>query len=145
MYIHHEMEILVADGQKYLLLRNKGNFRQPKLVVEARGEQVNRPTKEQGTDEPGRIASGRSGIRSSTEPTDFHQLQEDQFASDIADMLDNLVRGGNLDRLIVVAPPKTLAELRKHYSQLVVDLLVAEIDKDLTKHPVEEIARILSA
>jgi len=145
MYIQHEIVILVADGRKFLLLRNKGDFRNPKLVVEASGEQNNPVTRGQGTDQPGRIASGKDGIRSSMEPTDFHQLQEDQFAAEIAGMLDNLARCGDLERLIVVAPPRTLAEMRKHYSQPVVDRLVAEIDKDLTKHPVEEIARTLSA
>jgi protein required for attachment to host cells len=42
-----------------------------------------------------------------------------------------------------VAPPHTLAVLRRHYDRTVKQRLIAEIDKDLTKHPVEEITRLV--
>ena len=51
---------------------------------------------------------------------------------------------GDFDESIVVAPPRTPAELRKHYDKAVSGRLVAEIDKDLIRHPVNEIAAILS-
>jgi protein required for attachment to host cells len=44
---------------------------------------------------------------------------------------------------VIVAPPRTLAELRRHYSREVSARIVAEIDKDLTGHPVDEIAAII--
>ena len=144
MYIHNKALILVADGRKFLLLRNHGDFKKPKLVVEASGEQENPPTREQGTDQPGRVSSGRNGVRSAMEPTDFHQIEENRFAADVAEILSGWSRSGDMEKLIVVAPPRTLAELRKHYTKEVSDSLVAEIDKDLTKHPVNEIVRILS-
>ena len=52
---------------------------------------------------------------------------------------------GDYEKLIVVAPPKTLGELRKHYHKEVANRLVAEIPKDLTGHPVAEIEKIISA
>lgn len=144
MFVHHKALVLVADGHKFLLLRNRGNFQAPELVVEASGEMDNPPTHEQGTDQPGRRAASRDGVRSAMETTDFHQLEEDRFASDIAGLLEGWTRTGDMEKLIVVAPPHMLAELRRHYSQAVIDCLVAEIDKDLTKHPVKEITRILA-
>jgi protein required for attachment to host cells len=45
--------------------------------------------------------------------------------------------------LIVVAPPRTLGLLRKHYHKAVKEKIVAEIGKDLVKHPVAEIERII--
>jgi len=33
--------------------------------------------------------------------------------------------------------------LRRHYDRSVKERLVAEIDKDLTKHPIEEITRLV--
>ena len=44
-------------------------------------------------------------------------------------------------RLVVVAPPRTLAELRRAFHAEVKSRIVAEIDKDLTKEPIYEIER----
>jgi protein required for attachment to host cells len=44
---------------------------------------------------------------------------------------------------VIVAPPRTLAELRRHYSREVSARIVAEIGKDLTGYPVDEIAAII--
>ena len=45
--------------------------------------------------------------------------------------------------LIVVAPPKTLAELRNAFHPDVKAYIVAEINKDLTRHPLGEIEKQL--
>jgi protein required for attachment to host cells len=47
--------------------------------------------------------------------------------------------------IIVAAPPRTLAELRSHFSDAVKQRILAEVNKDLTKHPVYEIERHLVA
>lgn len=52
-------------------------------------------------------------------------------------------RSGDYRALIVVAPPRTLAVLRKRFGRAVRERIVAEIGKDLTNHPVSEIAAIL--
>jgi protein required for attachment to host cells len=44
-----------------------------------------------------------------------------------------------------VAPPRTLADLRHALHADVKALIVGEIDKDLTKHPVWEIERHILA
>ena len=46
--------------------------------------------------------------------------------------------------LIVVAPPRTLGELRKLYHKEVEKRLIGEIAKDLTGRPIAEIGKILS-
>jgi protein required for attachment to host cells len=43
-----------------------------------------------------------------------------------------------------VAPPPTLAALRKQLDGKTQQRVVAEVGKDLTKHPVPEIARLLT-
>jgi len=43
--------------------------------------------------------------------------------------------------LVIAAPPKTLADLRRWVPPEVKAKIVAEIDKDLTKHPVRDIER----
>jgi protein required for attachment to host cells len=144
MNIPHNALILVADGQKYLLLRNTGNFRQPVLTVEASHEHPGQATHDQGSDQPGRAFASSGTIRGSVAQTDFHQLEEDEFAAQAAAVLSQRAGAGDFEELIVVAPPRTLAELRKNYDKAVTSRLIAEIDKDLTKHPVDEITAILS-
>ena len=144
MNIDHNTLILVADGQKYLFLRNEGDFQRPALKVDASGEHLGHPTHELGSDQPGRAFASSGTMRSAIEQTDFHQIEKDQFAAHTAALLSKRAHAGEFEQLIVVAPPRTLAELRKHYDTAVSSRLVKEIDKDLTKHPVKEIADILS-
>lgn len=143
MNIRHNALVLVTDGKKYLLLRNSGNFRSVVLAYEGGGEKENPATHEQGTDAPGRAFSSTGSVRSAIEQTDWHQIEEDRFAAQIAQEIGVLADGGDFEELIVVAPSKTLATLRKSFGQPVISRLVAEIPKDLTKHPVDEIAKLL--
>jgi protein required for attachment to host cells len=143
MLIPHDTLILLADGQKFVLLRNAGSFGKPVLVYEGGGEKENPSTQAQGTDQPGRIA-GYAGARSAMEQTDFHQLEEDRFAGDVADLLERLAGAGDFEKLIVVAPPRTMANLRTQFGREVSSRIIAEIAKDLTRHPVEEVAAIVS-
>ena len=138
MLIPHGALLLVADGKKFLLLRNGGDSRRPALVFEGGGEKENPSTKVQGTDRPGRFA-GYGGSRSAMEQTDFHQLEEDRFADDIAELLEKLAEAGDFERLIVVAPARTLAELRRCFGGTLRSRIVAEIDKDLTHVTIREL------
>lgn len=144
MPIPHDALVLVADGRKYLLLRNKGDAIHPDLHVEAHQTQNNPATRDQGSDAPGRAFSSVGSGRSAMEQTDFHQLEEDRFAADVADKLRALALAGDFEKLIVVAPPRTLGELRKRYHKEVQSRLAAEFDKDLTGHSIESIERLLN-
>jgi protein required for attachment to host cells len=143
MNIRHDALILVADGQKYLLLRNHGDFRQPDLKVEGGAERRGAPSREMGTDRPGRSFASMGTARSALAETDWQQQAEDRFAAEAVAALAECANGGDGD-IIVVAPPRALAELRRHYPAAVKGRLAAEIDKDLTGHRVEDIAAILS-
>jgi len=54
-----------------------------------------------------------------------------------------MVRTNKAKALIVVAPPRTLAELRNTFHSDVKACVVAEINKALTRHPVGEIEKHL--
>ncbi len=137
--------ILVGDGRKALFLRNTGNSKRPDLRVEQVFQDEYRPhTAELGADRPGRVLDHASGRRSAVDQTDWHELAEHAFAREIAAKLESGVGTGAIERLILVVPPKTLAELRNCLSDRVRERIVKEIVKDLTKHPVAEIERILA-
>lgn len=138
--IPHDAVIFVGDGRKALFLRNDGDAKFPNLKTERVFAEENPPTHEQGTDRPGRGAeSSGTHRRSSVEQTDWHHLEEHRFTERVASALEALVRSRNVPALVVVAPPRTLADLRRDFHADVRKLIVAEVGKDLTKHPVAEI------
>ncbi len=143
MLIPHNSVVLVADGRKMLFLRNEGDNEFPNLIVESAQEQDNPATRDQATDAAGGASSTQGAARSSFEPTDFHQIEEDRFAAQAADLLKRRALANDFDSLIVVAPPRTLGELRKHYHKEVSNRLAGEIDKDLTGHPIPDIEKAL--
>ena len=145
MQVPHNSFVVVADGAKMLFFRNEGDAEFPKLEVERKREQEDRPDRVWKTDEPGRAFSSVSSGRSAYEETDFHQLEEDRFAAETAELLRKRALQNDFESLIIIAPPKTLGELRKHYHKEVEKRLTGEIAKDLTGHPVEEIEKIISA
>lgn len=145
MQVPHGGVVVVADGAKMLFFRNEGDADFPKLEVERKREQENLSDGEMKTDGPGRAANGAGIGTSSFEETDFHQLEEDRFAAETAELLKTRALRNDFESLIIVAPPKTLGELRKHYHKEVEKRLAGEIAKDLTGHPVEEIEKIISA
>jgi protein required for attachment to host cells len=143
MQLPHNAVVLVADGRKMLFLRNQGDDAFPNLIVEEAQEQDNPATRDQATDSTGRASSPQGEARSTVRPTDFHQIEEDRFAADAAEMLKKRALANDFETLIVVAPPGTLGELRKHYHKEVSSRLTAELGKDLTGRPIGEIETAL--
>lgn len=166
MQVPHNAFVMVADGRKLLFFRNEGDAANPNLQVEHAEERVNPANRDQTTDAAGgasstqtgagapRVAQGGSNhaqgggaqfapARGTFEETDFHQLEEDRFAAEAAEMLKKRALANAFEKLIIVAPPRTLGELRKHYHKEVESRLMAEIDKDLTGHPVDQIEQAL--
>ncbi|MBV5268641.1 MAG: host attachment protein [Afipia sp.] len=142
--IPHNALVFVGDGRKALFLRNEGDAKFPNLRTERVFEAENPPTREQGSDRPGRVSEAAlAGRKSAVESTDWHDIEEHRFARTVAAAMEQLVRASKAKALVVVAPPKTLAELRSAFHSDVKACIVAEINKDLTKHPVGEIEKHL--
>lgn len=144
--IPHDALVFVGDGQKALFLRNTGDEKFPTLKTERVFSDDNPPTHEQGTDRPGRaMESAGTHRHSSMESTDWHQIEKERFADRVAAALERLVRDQNTTKIVVVAPPQTLAELRHVFHADVKKRIIAEVNKDLTKHPVWEIEKHILA
>lgn len=166
MLVPHNSVVLVADGRKLLFLRNEGDADYPSLSVELAEERINPADQDHKTDKAGRASSTQSGpgapsiarngsnhakgggaqfapSRGTLGETDFHQMEEDRFAADAAELLKKRAFANEYESLIVIAPPKTLGELRKHYHKEVTQRLSGELAKDLTGHPIPEIEQAL--
>ena len=90
----------------------------------------NPPTREQGTDRPGRFDNAAAGP-STAEPTDWHRLEKERFAKDLAERLRLWALDDRFRSLVLVADPRTLGLLRAELHKTVVERLAGEIDKDL--------------
>ena len=146
MRIPHDSYVLVADGAKLLFFRNEGDADRLDLKVVAAEQQPDPKDGDIKTDQAGqKPGSPGMGGGSSAGETDFHQQAEDRFAAEAADRINRAALAGTFERLVIVAPPKTLGELRKHYHKQVESRIIAEIPKDLTSHPVNKIEAALLA
>ena len=166
MRVAHEALVLVTDGRKMLLLRNKGNPERIDLQLERKEIRENPKDIDQKTDAAGHSSSTQSGAgapvsaqggsmqargqgaqfapsRGTMGETDYHRLEEEKFAAEVAQLLNRKALSNAFEELVVVAPARTLGELRKHYHKEVDARLAAEIGKDLTSHPVPEIEEVL--
>jgi len=143
MLLPNNTLILVADGRKMLFLRNHGDESRIDLQLEVHQEQKNPATSDQGTDRPGRSFQSFGTRRSSMEQSDFHQIAEDRFAAEAATLLKERVLNHDFKALVIIAPPRTLGELRKHYHKEVESRILLEIHKDLTAFPIADIESAL--
>lgn len=132
--------IIVADGQKALFLENVSDTVDADLRVMRADEIANPPNGAQGSEAPGRLSGAAGAALGAVEPADWHQMAEDDFAAGIASLVNKWVAAGACSGLVLIAPPRSLGALRPELSGAAAKMLIAELPKDLTKHPVPEIA-----
>ncbi len=146
MRLIHGASVLVTDGRKALYLRNEGDGEFADLRLVEKWESPAPADRDLRTDAPGRVFSSRGGSarRSSYDEGNFHDQAEAEFAEQVADFV-NTRAPDDAPQLVLVAPPRTLGVLRRHFRRDVAERLVAEIPKDLVKHPIPEIERLLTA
>lgn len=137
--------VLVADGEKALFLENVGDAQDLHLQVVRKDEQENPSSTEQGTDRPGRKSDGPSGHRSAMDDTDWHELEKHRFAKSLADVLYKYAHKGRFDRIVVVAAPGVLGDLRGELHEEVQSRIIGEVPKTLTGHPIDEIEKLVKA
>ena len=141
--LKHGLWVVVADGEKALFLKNKGDAKFPDFEVIREMEQDNPATREQGTERPGRHSDGPSVHNSAYEETDWHRLSKERFADEIADLLYKFAHRGSFEEIVIIAPPPVLGEMRKQLHREVTSKVTAEIPKTLTNHTVFEIEELL--
>ncbi|AJE47227.1 host attachment protein [Celeribacter indicus] len=135
--------VLIADGEKALFLRNDLDAQTPDLNVVKIETQENPPDHEQGANRPGRMNDNGPGQKSAFADTDWHELAKERFAAEVAAILYKEAHKGRFERIVLVAPPATLGELRDHLHKEVADKVVAELPKTLTNHPLDKVEELL--
>lgn len=137
--------MFVGDGQKALFLRNKGDEKLPNFTAVRVFSEKNPPSREQGTDRPGRgFARAGTHRRSGMAATDWHELEKERFVERAASAIGQLVRAEDIKSIVIVAPSRVLSELRRALPDEIATRVIAELEKDLTRHPVGDIEKHLA-
>ncbi len=133
MLLPHGATVAVADGAKLVLFRNTGNEAHPELTAMATPD-IDTHNK-----------SGGQRHQTSDANPSLGQLDEDGFAAGTADWLNHQALTNKIDALVVIAAPRTLGELRKHFHKALTAKIIGEISKDLTGHPAADIQKAIAA
>ncbi|MDO8408903.1 MAG: host attachment protein [Phenylobacterium sp.] len=126
MILPNGAHVAVVDGEKLALFQNVGH--------------TDIDLKALSTPEIEDRASGAAGRISSDANPDNDTQAEDGFAMGVADVLNHMILTHRAEKLLVIAAPKTLGQLRKGWHKETESRLVGEIAKDLTGHTTDEIA-----
>lgn len=137
--------VLVADGRKALFLRNQGDEQQIDLRTASHRTREDRKDSDIKTDAAGQSpAPAGSGLPGGTMgETDFHQQEEDRFARELADKVNAMALAGEFDALVVIAPARTMGELRPLWHKEVTARLAGEHVKEMTDRPIPDIEALL--
>jgi len=133
--------ILIADGARARILENDGPGKGLHEVSGGAFQGEHAATHDIMSDRTGRsyssVGPGRSAIEAHSDP---HRELKKQFAHRLADALALGLRRKAYDRLVIVAAPSALGDLRAALSEQVRAKVIREIAKDLTKTPDSEVA-----
>lgn len=132
MLLPHGAIVAVVDGEELELYRNGGNEAAPELA----------PMDAPKLDEHNKD-SGARHISSSANPG--HLLEEDSHIAAVVSWLNRQVTVGEIKHLVVVAPPRTLGEMRRRYEKQLEGVLIGELHKELIGQSGSDILTALRA
>lgn len=130
MLIPHGTVIALIDGHKFELYRNAGDEAEPELAS------LPAPKLDSHNHSGGSHHSSAGNHADSL-------ADEDAHAAAAANWLNAEVLANRIKDLVVIAPPRTLGELRKHYHKMTGRLLMKELGKDLAGKPASAIIAAL--
>ncbi len=132
MRLPHDTMVAVADGEKLHLFRSEGNEEHPRLT----------PAGHPHVEGSNHAAGARH--RSSAANPDEKQDGEDVFAAATAKMLNEQAMSNAFAHAVVIASPRMLGELRKHYHKSFQAKILKEIAKDMTGQHKDQIATAIA-
>lgn len=129
----HKAHVALADGTRFVLMRNVGQIFEPKL------EKVAEPELEETNFSAGARDQDLAGQRKGN--TDLNELAHGAAA---AEWLNSKALAGEIEQLMVIADPKTLGEMRHHYHRELEARIFAELPKALASEPIERIEQVIA-
>ena len=133
MKVPHQALVALANGERFVMMRNVGLPFEPKL------EKLRELDLELTNFSAGVRHQDPAGQRNGS--TDIDELAH---GAAIAEWLNKKTLNGEADPLVIAADPKTLGQIRQHCHQELQDRIVGEVAKDLTNQPVAAVERALA-
>lgn len=126
---------VIADGgrARFIERDDKGAFRTVSSFVST---ELHAKSTDLGLDRPARVKESAAPARHAIEPRrDLKEAAKQDFVKLIAEQLDAAHGRGQFDNLVLVAPPGVLTELRNSLSRPMAEIVVNDLQKDLTNVP----------
>src|SRR4051812_35357569 len=132
MKVPHKALVALANGERFLLMRNVGQPFEPKL------EKVSELDLELTNFSAGVGHQDPAGQRNGS--TDLDELAH---GAAIAEWLNKQTLNGAGEPVVIAADPKTLGQIRQHCHKELESRIVGELAKNLINSPMPEIERAL--
>jgi protein required for attachment to host cells len=126
---------VIADGgrARFVERDERGVFRTVSSFVST---ELHAKASDLGRDRPTRVMESATPGRSAVEPRrDLKEAAKQDFVKLVAGEIDAGHGRGQFDNLVLVAPPGVLTELKSNLSKPMAELVVGDLQKDLTKVP----------
>lgn len=134
MKLPNKAHVAVVDGENFIVMQNTGQIFEPKL------KKLEKPNLE--------ITNFSAGVKHQDDVGQRKgatQLDELAHAAAAAEWLNQMAIANNMDDLLVIADPKTLGEMRRHYHVELEKRLIGEITKTMTGETIERIEAAITA
>ena len=134
MKLPKNAHVALVDGEHFTLFRNEGQPFEPKLRKEDSPELD--------------LTNFSAGVRHQDDigqQLGRTQLDELAHGAAVAEWLNAKAISGDLSDVLIVADPKTLGEMRRHYHKELEKRIIGEIDKTLTGVPLEELEEVIAS
>ena len=134
MKVPHNAHIAIVDGENFIVMRNKGQMFEPDL-----GD-AQKPDLDATNYSAGVSHQDHVGQRKGTST----QLDELAHSAAAAEWLNAKSIAGEIDDLVVIADPKTLGEMRRHFHGETEKRIIGELAKTMTNESSDRIAKALA-
>jgi protein required for attachment to host cells len=133
--------VVIADGGHAKVFETEGRAGELAPVVDMMFSADLPANRDILTDRPGRTFESHGHGRHAMEnPSDPHRQLKREFAKKLGGILQTKLMEKRFDRLVLVAPPAALGDLRDVLAKDVQAKVVAELAHDLVKTPHNELA-----
>ena len=133
MRLPKNAHVAIVDGENFTVMRNSGTPFEPKLA---------------SSEKPDLSATNFSaGVKHQDNVGQQHgrtDLNELGHGAAAAEWLNAKSIAGEITDILVIADPKTLGEMRRHYHTELEKRLVGEIGKTLSGEPTEKIEQVIA-
>jgi protein required for attachment to host cells len=137
---------VIADGGRARIVEPREERSLFRTLREIESVDIHHRSHDIGSDRPGRAQESATTGGHAVEPReDIHKAAKQDFARQVADILNTGAARDEFDRLVLVAPAMILNEIRSHLDATTAPRVTAELQRDLTKVPDAELKEHLEA